>query len=1157
MLEVVAGEQLTTLAIRLADILTDPLADPMAPEWVVVPTAGVGRWLRLQLALRLGASGAGAGDGVAANIEMLYPGRFRHLVLRPDGRRDTDPWEVGRLTWAVLDVMSTQGADPRLGPAVQIAPGATMWARARRIADLFDRYLLHRPEMVRRWEQGRDVDAWASPLPLRVEWQPHLWRLVAARVGEQSPAVSVPALLDRLRRGHCPQEIPARVALFGLNSIPGGSPFVELLEALATQRDVHLLLHVPSIAMTRTVLPADGTPTWALRRRKNAGSVPEARHPLLRSWARPAREALELLSTTEPQVAPSTDVSEGPGPDTLLGRLQADFRGDRAPQGDLRPAADDTSVRIHSCHGASRQVEVLRDHILHLLAEDPELREDDVVVLCPSLEEYAPLIEARWGGSAVDGDTHGGPGAPTLAYRISDRSLATAVPLLAALASVIELLGSRFSDAAVLEVASLAPVRERYGFDDADISRLALWVEEANTRWGIDGHHRAAWCVPECLDDGTWSTALDRILLGVLIGDDPAALGPGGVAPIGVEGAAVSLAGRFADLLARLTHLAKEARQPRPVRGWVELLRAGASDLFATATNARWEEAKLATVLERIDVEAMLGDGSCDVDLTLAEVRALLGRHLQGTAGRADFFRGGVTVSSLAPLRGVPYRVVCLLGLDEAAFGASAPDGDDITAPAPAVGDTDRRAEARQALLDAVLCAGTHLVITRTGRSVVTNQPVPPAVAVAELRDAISATIDPETRREAMGRVEVAQPRQSYDERNFIPGAVDPSVAGPWSFDPVAFEGASHRQSSDRAPSLLAEPLEAEAPAVIELADLRDFLANPVKHFLRRRLDLALPKAPDRKGGKPVTASPGPAGVGRASEGRNLVLELDGLETWSVADRLLSFVRAGGDVDSFARREEASDLLPPGRLSADAIEKAKEKVAPLLACAEVLGVSNCEPTQVPVDVMLPDGIRVVGSVRDDGGCRPGPVTITVSKHERRRELTPWLDLLALVASDPSQPWQSALVTPKTRKCNNKAMSGHSLVRLELPEEPGSCRRGRAVAALSVVVDLYLRGRREPLPLFPKSSPLLAQDKNIRNAWSSDWAGSPGEGDDPWVQLAFGELTHRELLAIPCQPGDPDGSGAGRAERYAKILWGAVDASVATAAGGDPRGDTRP
>ena len=1157
MLRVTTDDDLDALADALAGVLARPMTDPMAPEWIVVVSAGMQRWLRLGLARRLGTAGDGATDGVAANLDLLFPGRLTRRVLHADG---DDPWDLDHLVWAVLEVLEGHGDDLRLGPLTRPAPGVTRWGRARRLADLLDRYLLHRPGMVRAWAAGHDRDEAGRPLPAPDAWQAHLFRLVRDRIGQPSPPELLPARLEALRRGDRPVDVPERISLFGLSTIPGGAPFLDVLDALGTQRDVHLLLHQPSRTLSDRVRAArhevaaatrwaDGHPVLL---RSEDPTRDEAVHPLLRTWARPAREAAVLLGDrlpAPPTTAPAAADGRGPAPTTLLEQLQADLRADRAPSGGLVPADHDRSIVIHSCHGATRQVEVLRDQLLHLLAEDPTLDEEDIVVLCPALDEFAPLLEAVLGPSAGEGtgpDTDAG-GPPALSYRIADRSLGSAYPLLRALGALVELLASRCSDAAVLDLLDLGPVRERYGFSDADVERLADWVDDADVRWGLDGPHRQRWGIPADHAAGTWRHAVDRLLVGVAVTDHPDALGPAGLLPLDLEGSDAALAGRLADLLGRIAELHEATRVPRPAAAWVDLLGRAADDLFDVAPEAAWQRHRLRRLLADIGAAATLPDGPSTVLLDLDDVRHLLGRHLQGPTGRTSFFRGGITVSSLTPLRGLPHRVVCLLGMDEAAFSAGAPDGDDLTAADPLVGDRDRRADLRQGLLETVQAARDHLVVLRSGHSVVTNQPVPPAVVVAELREVVARTVAEDVRDDVLARLEVEHPRQRFDERNFLPGGASgslPSADGPWGFDPLALRGASARRRGDGGDlRFLSEPLPAATPdtppgGVLELADLADVVVNPSRHFLRRVLEVELPRTPAGRS-TPLVAAPASSGLPRPAEGRDLALELDGLERWQVADRYLAHRRRGGDVDAFRRRQLAGDGLPPGRLADAELDEAAATVEPLLARLAELGADQGPEVPVPIDVLLPDGTRIVGSVLDAGGHRPGPIRASASTPAHAQQLVPWLELLALTAQDPSTDWAAVLV----HRPSGKTKKGYHERVLEIPVDDPEQRRQRALAALDVVVDLHRRARREPLPIFPKLSPALDRGTSARSAWTTDGWGR-GDDADPYLRVAFDHASVEDITSLPVRADDPPGEATDRARRWATHLWDAVRASMA-------------
>ncbi len=1191
-LRVAKAETLDGLALDLAGVLGEPLGDPMAAEWIVVASAGTQRWLRLELSRHLGASGGGRTDGVAANLDMLFPRRFEAAVLAPGVDSDTDPWKLERVAWAVMEVL--EGAtDAKLGPLRTAVPGATRWGRARRVADLFDRYIYHRPEMIRRWTGGDDVDSTGRPLAGRDAWQAYLWRLVRARIATPSPAETRPERLRALRDGDCPAEVPGRVCLFGLSTLPGGAGFLELAEALGATRDVHLLFRDVSPAASRKVVSAvsagrvsvPGLPGPVL----GGGSLDVATHPLVVSWAEPSLATAAILAghlaspagpaAVSPSNLPASADRERhsqrtDGPPgralSLLAKIQADIHADVAPAGDHELAAGDTSVRIHSCHGPTRQVEVLRDQILHLLASDPTLKEDDIVVVCPALDMYAPLVEAVLGpsaGSLADRADRHGP--PALSYRIADRSLLRSVPLLGAVGALVDLLDGRFDVDAVIEFAGLPPVRERFGLSEADLAAISTWAYKANTRWGVDGAHRARWGIPAGYDGGSWSAAIDRLLIGVAVSDTPEALALGGVSPIAVEGDGVDRAGRLADLLWRLANLEEQARTPRCAGEWVSFLRDAASDLLVVSPESAWQARRLERALETVASDAVTSGEPAWLEVTLADMRQVLSRHLQGSAGSADFFRGGITFSSLTPLRGVPFRVTCLLGMDEASLAAGAPDGDVLTAGDEPAAYSDARSDTRQAILETVLGAREHLVITRNGRSVVTNQPVPESVMLSELADVIRDTLRPEGRDEALSRIEVHHPRQSFDAVNFLSeGPEAPDLAqSPWSFDSVALAGARSRTRPRHARGITSVRLAGGPEPSIELDELRSFLDHPVRHFLRRTLGVSLPAGGSRR---EMTKPTRPAELGAPQSpfaGRDLLVALDGIESWQLAALLLEHRLLGGSVDIFAARMQASYALPPGRLGDKQVADAAAKVDPLIRQLEFDGLlaSPASLVELPgsetqgrgirwehrqVDVELGDGTRITGEVRV-ATATGGPLKVSVSRAQDKDKLAPWLEAIALSADEPARQWRATLLNrpASTRPGPSKQVE---CVRrtLEVPADDPAERKAKALDALEVVVDLYRRGSREALPLFPKLTPKLASagpdETNFDDAWRP--FAAKGDGEDEWIRFAFDTPELADLLCLAILAHDPPGPGDDRARRYARLLWGAVERSTATSNG---------
>ncbi len=359
---------------------------------------------------------------------------------------------------------------------------------------------------------------------------------------------------------------------------------------------------------------------------------------------------------------------------------------------------------------------MLRDAILHLLADDPTLEPRDVIVMCPDIETFAPLIQATFG--AGDDEVEPVEGAPPdLRVRLADRSLRQTNPVLGVVARLIELAGERLTASQVLDLADREPVRRRFRLDDDDIARMEEWVRASGIRWGLDAAHRAPFKL-EQLPSGTWRAGLDRLLLGVTMSEDDQRLFER-VLPIDdVESGAIDLVGRFAELIDRLQGSVDALSKPKAIDEWAAALAAAADVLTTTPPRDAWQRAELQRLLDDVVSEA----AGNTAELALTELRTLLADRLKGRPTRANFRTGHLTICTLVPMRSVPHRVVCLLGLDDGVFPRKTPrDGDDLLLDDPHIGERDARTEDRQLLLDALMAATDRLIVTYTGNDERTN----------------------------------------------------------------------------------------------------------------------------------------------------------------------------------------------------------------------------------------------------------------------------------------------------------------------------------------------------------------------------------------------------------------------------------------------------
>ncbi|NTY61540.1 exodeoxyribonuclease V subunit gamma [Mycolicibacterium sphagni] len=1082
-LHVHRAERTDRLADGLGALLATPQSDPFAEELVVVPARGVERWLSQRLSHRLG-RGDGA-DGVCAGVSFRSPAS---LVTELTGAGDEDPWSPDAMSWPLLEVIDASLGETwchtlathlgyfEIGEEKELRQGRR-YAVARRLAGLFASYARQRPQLLIDWLDGEPGD-----LDADLHWQPHLWRALVNRVGIDPPHVRHAKTVAQLRESGA--ELPARLSLFGHTRLSCTDS--ELLDALADHHELHLWIPHPSAELWTALSGLRGS----IPRREDT-SHRQVLHPLLATLGRDLRE----LQRGMPDRAASDEflgADPTQGPETLLGWLQSDISANA-----LRPAGravrdDDRSVQVHSCHGPARQVDVLREVLLGLLADDPTLEPRDILVMCPDIEAYAPLIVADFGLGDVVPGAHP---AHQLRVRLADRSLIQTNPLLGVASQLLSLAGSRVTASEVLNLAQAAPVRSRFGFTDDDLEGITRWVRQANIRWGFDEEHRKPFGVD--FVHNTWRFGLDRVLAGVAMSDDSHAWIDSTLPLDDVGSNRVELAGRLAEYVDRLQHAIDALTGVRPLGDWLSALASAIEVLTRVDDGDAWQISQL----QREFNEVLSSPGSRATLMRLADIRALLSRHLAGRPTRANFRTGTLTVCTMVPMRSVPHRVVCLVGLDDGSYPRlGVVDGDDALARNPMTGERDIRSEDRQLLLDAIGAATEKLVITYTGANEYSGQPRPPAVPLAELLD----TLDVTTTEKVRERIVVQHPLQPFDIRNVERGALVPGTA--FSFDPTVRSAAravtGHRGEQ---PRFISGPLPAPPPDDVVLADLVGFFKDPVKGFFRA-LDFTLPWDVD--------------GVADA-----MPVDIDALEEWTVGDRMLGDILRGMTPDEARQAEWRRGTLPPGNLGWRKATEMRDQVT--LLAAEAMRCRTTEPHAIDVDVDLGSGRRLTGTVTRVFGDRL--VSVTYSKLDGRHMLESWIPLLALFAHAPRRDWSAVCIGRPKR---GTAPRRESLGRPDLA----------AVELLQDLVAIYDAGRRGPIPLPPKTSYAWAAARHCGDdpdrAAGYRWRSGryPGEDQQPASLRVWGRNAPLSALMEPLRPGEEYDGENNRLGAYAARLW---------------------
>lgn len=809
------SNRLESLVGTLAEVLRVPPATALAQERVLVQSQGMARWLKLELAQRL---------GVAANLEFPFPRAFAHdlfrtLDLTVDARPSFDPELLG---WRLYALLPTVAAEPEFAAvAWYLADGddRKRFQLAGRLARLFDQYLVYRPELMLAWDAG-EAD-WPERFGARAEeaWQARLWQRVATGWAVGHPARWRREFLQRAQAGALPRTgLPERVAVFGISALP---PFhLDLLAALASVAEVNVFLLQPTehywgdLRSLREQALA--------RRRGNPGVAPEVGHPLVASWGRTGRELHELLLDHEVQDEPEQFL---PAPEaTVLGQLQNAMNALQCrPVGGERTvlATADDSLRVHSCQSPLREVEVLRDHLLAWFETERELQPRDVVVMVPDLDTYGPLLEAVLGR----------PERPeqSLPFTLADRA-PRAGGLGAALWHALELAAGDFAAPEVFALLERPVVRRRFGLDDDALERCRDWVRAAEIRRGRDSAQTTA---RDTAAGHTWRAGLDRLLLSFAVGGADEVIACGLARSVTLDGADAETLGGFCQFADTLLAFARTAETPASPAAWEEQLKTLLGDLCVTDGEFLREAEAVKAAL------GTLGDAErwarCAEPLSLAVVREHLGGALAEDRRGSGFLTGGITICGLRPMRSVPFEIVCVLGLNHGTFPRQHhPLAFDLTARQRRPGDSSPRDDDRYLFLETLLSARRRLHLSHVGQSQRDGKDIPPSVVLGELLDHLDHEFVLPDGRPPSAELVVKHRLQAFSPEYF-------RGAGLFSFSSANHAAAVALTRVRQAP---AAALAGQLPPLpktdepIELADLIRFFRNPARFLAEQRLGL-------------------------------------------------------------------------------------------------------------------------------------------------------------------------------------------------------------------------------------------------------------------------------------------------------------------------------
>ena len=1096
------GNDLELLAAILARELAKPVPGRplLVPDTLLIPQPAMRRWLQKTLA---------ESHGIAANLRFLAPGEFVREALDANvpGAGDKVVGDAAILRWRLWSVLVDPQAmaEPVFAPLQRVLGDddrqLAAWTLAGELADAFEKYQAWRRDWLRRWDQGSDRD----------DWQAELWRRATRNLGHRARRLD--AYLSRFggTGPAAPAGLPARVFAFATQNV---SPDVlRVLASSALAGELHFFFLSPvqgwwgDLLTARERLRVDALDAGA------SSVFIDDENPLLRANGAAGRDFVRTLFSDE-VVQPTGEIALYAPPDPLtrsglLHRMQRDLLARRPPAAnklpDPLPAFDrngtDHSLQVHSCHTRLREVQVLHEQLRQLLEADPDLQARDIAVLTPDIDAYAPQVHAVFGGRSQP--------LQQIPYALGDGSAIATQPVAEAFMRVLGLPQARFSASEVVELLAVPAIAQALQLETSDFDLLDHWLREAGARWGIDAAHRMSLGAPPEAAY-SWSWAIDRLLLGHASGDARNVLG---VAPWpDLEGSSIGILDSLLQGLYKLAGLQRALAGPHPPKRWQQLLGQAIDALFAQRPLEPGDRQALDALRAQV---ASFGEqaqlAGVDDAVPLALVQSWFAAALAASDTRQPFLTGGVTFGRMVPMRLVPFKVICLLGMNDGEFPRRDPAGSldrlaaELGSARRQVGDRSRRDDDRGLFLQLFAAAGRCFYLSYLGQDPRSGDSLPPSVVVAELLDVAARYFaDPI---QARRKMVIAHPLQPFAAEAFGRGDCRRiSYHGGWR--PAVATGAAARSPMPRfSTALPARPRDA-ARLRLTRASLFRGLSHPPREYLSERIGLRLPERSDRlPDAEPYDGS-------------------DALHKFSLVQRMFDAAVAGDsdDREAFFQRLLAEGLVAPGAIGLQEVSALLDRLAPAVATWRAWGDDPAQALSYEIEL---DGVTLSGTLARVHAA--GLRQFSASKGHGKTLLGLGIDALVWSALGRSEPIRR-------------------LVDGQPPLEIASLPAVEARARLHKLIAILADAQADALPFMPKAGYEWFASSRGPAGWSKarkSWLGEYGEGSDPCVRLAL-------RGADPFLDGDEQARAA--FEQLSADIFGALPGALPDAASSQETGD---
>jgi len=1050
---IVISNAMEVLAGGLAELLAKPCANPLTPDTVLVQSKGMQKWASLAVAEH---------NGICANIDFPFPNAFfKDLYTKVIGPLPAeDPFEPGNLGFRIMAVLPTflgrcefKALDRYLSKNKH---PLKLFQLSRKIADVFDQYSIFRPQMMVDWEKGI-VAKHARQYTVEEQWQVILWQALNDRIRCPHRARRQKELVSKLTTGRAEAvELPERVMVFGISHLP---PYhLRVLEALSSQLPVFFFLLNPCRHFWSDIISHRQK---AYIHRKMGGRLDgddslhlESGNRLLASLGQQGREFINAIYQIPAQLEDSFLDNES---HSLLGRIQQGILDLMDPL-DTDPAQPgerfhDGTIRIQNCHSPMREVEVLHDQLLDMMSSYADIAFSDILVMAPDINAYLPYIQAVFGADSEN--------QTQIPYTVADQSILNENPYSECFLKLLGLFYQRFEVSIVLALLEYPMIQQRFDLTNSDLPIIEGWIEKAGIRWGWDNQSRRQYGLPGFIEN-TWRMGLDRLLMGYCMSVKNGELMDGILPFAPIEGDQSRILGGLTLFAESLQQMVRGLNEQRTLGEWYDFL-SSLIALFFVEGEGEVRDVQLlkevAGQLRNIAAAADFGQ-PLGFDVIYQHLKSIFNR----TAYEAGFLSGRVTFCALLPMRSIPAKVICLLGMNHDSFPRELHEpAFNLIAANPQPGDRSKRSDDRYLFLESLVSARRIFYLSYVGQDIQDNTIKPPSVIVDELSEYAE-----EHFKIPCSQLTTRHPLHAFSPRYF--SRAEPELFSYNRDNYIACAALGHPRKPQPFFSRLL-PLLDDQEKHCDLADLFSFFIHPALFFMKKRLGVVFGKA-----AAPVAD-------------RELFVA-GALDKYHINNQLMALKdKEVGEKEAFTILN-ARGLLPHGSVGQVVYRQQKDELKAFMH-AFSSHLPDGEPQNegltlrigpFQVDGLIQDLYDRVRIVLRIGRTRPRDLIHLLLVH-----------LMLMLPSNQRLPQTSRLI------CMDEVW------------EIGPVRE--ASSLLQTYLECYWDGLHRPIPFFEQSSHAYAYQRLVRetshrSAMASalkQWQGDlyrTGEGQDPHNQRCF-------------------------------------------------------